>query len=312
LEERSADLISIDFTDQEERKEFELRENTAYVNASELMVLVERWGTYRSETITETRIQAWLHQFGNNQNQRLMFYLLQSLRFYSETLVREKLRVAMQYIKRKTIEVKKPGMVSRRDVYVSYLGSEVKSGTQYARMFCQENDLLKDSVLNRQSLITKIKKGLEGIQAVVFVEDFVGSGETIIGSLRELDSEIGDLIRHSSVKFFIVAVCGFEKALNKIDAVVRKLEFPLELFCVDVLSDADVVFSNKSAVFPDSIHREKALLIAKEKGESLEKKHPLGFGDCQSVVVFLSNCPNNTHTILYNETDGWMPLFPRL
>lgn len=312
LEERSADLISIDFTDQEERRFFEQQENAAFVSASEVTKLVERWGVYRSETVTDTKVRSWLEQFGTNQNQRLMFSLLESLRFYSESTVREKLSVAMHYVKRHTVEKKKSGEKSRRDILVSYLGGVAKSGTQYARMFCQENALIKDNAMNLPTLADRIKKRGAETQAIVFVEDFIGTGGTVIDALQNLDQEIGDAVRQLEIKLFIVAVCGFEQAESRIINAAKQLSLPIELFCCDSLDESDMAFSASSKVFADSKKREQACVIAKEKGDLLEKKHPLGHGECQSLVVFFSNSPNNSLPILYKESDNWIPLFPRV
>jgi hypothetical protein len=41
-------------------------------------------------------------------------------------------------------------------------------------------------------------------------------------------------------------------------------------------------------------------------------RSPLGFGDCQALVVFETGCPNNSVPILWKQTGEWQPLFPRV
>ncbi len=311
LEERSADLISTDFTDQEERRGFEHQENEAFVSASEINKLVDHWGLYRSEKVTDSKVRLWLEQFGTKQNQRLMFKLLESIRFYSEAMVREKLYIAMQHVRRNTVETKKSGEKSRRDILVSYLGGVAKSGTQYARMFCQENSLLKDNAMNLQGLGERVAKSGTNIQAIVFVEDFIGTGGTVIEAMRQLNHEIGDAVRQHGIKLFILSICGFERSLAKIKNAAKQCNLPIELFCCDPLDESDMAFSSTSKVFPHATEREQACALAKEKGDFLERKYPLGHGECQALVAFFSNCPNNTLPILYKETERWIPLFPR-
>jgi len=64
-------------------------------------------------------------------------------------------------------------------------------------------------------------------------------------------------------------------------------------------------------IFPEHIERQKAESICKKIGATLEKRHPLGFSDCQSRVVFPTTCPNNSLPILWKETSTWKPLFKR-
>lgn len=118
-------------------------------------------------------------------------------------------------------------------------------------------------------------------------------------------------MRSSGAKLFLVIVCGFEDAIAKIEALGRELLLPLRVFCSDRISDSDKAFHPGATVFETDYDRGQALQIAREKGEALEKKWPLGHGDCQSLVIFFSNCPNNTLPIFYKAASDWKPLFVR-
>jgi hypothetical protein len=312
LEEQSAELVSIELTDQDERRLLEKQEIEAYVHASEVMELIARWGAYHSLNVSEDRVRAWLAQFGSNQDQRLMFTLLKALRFYSERVVREKLKDAMDFVRRNTVEKKKEGERFRRDILVSYLGGVAKSGPQYARMFCQENRILRDNAISWQEMGARVRRASSEIQAVVFVEDILGTGGTAIDAMKDIAKEVVQDLKASRAKLFLVAVCGFSDALSRVEDAARELELPLEVYCSESLNEADKAFSESSKAFETAADRERALLLARKVGERLEKRWPLGHGDCQALVVFFSNCPNNTLPIIYKVAADWQPLFARL
>jgi len=71
-----------------------------------------------------------------------MFQLLKAVRFYSEGVVREKLRDAMTVVRRGTVELRREGGRHRGDIFVTRLGGIAKSSTHYARMFCKENRII--------------------------------------------------------------------------------------------------------------------------------------------------------------------------
>ncbi len=144
LRERSTELITTEFTDQDERTRQEREENDAYVTSAELLTLTEPWGHFKGQNITSEHVRAWLEQFESNSDQRLMFQLLKALRFYSEGVVQEKLRDAMAVVRRGTVEVRREGERHRGDVLVTHLGGIAKSSTYYAAC-CKENRILKRS-----------------------------------------------------------------------------------------------------------------------------------------------------------------------
>ena len=71
-----------------------LEEERADVEPEEIVDLIQPWGTYKGQILTEDRVRSWLRQFGSKVDQRLAFKLLQAVRFYSTGLIREKLKEA--------------------------------------------------------------------------------------------------------------------------------------------------------------------------------------------------------------------------
>lgn len=311
LRERSAELISTEFTDQDERTKQEREENESYVTSTELVNLVEKWGIFVGKNITTEHVRAWLDQFGLNKDKRLMFQLLRATRFYSEVMVREKLRDVMGVVRRGTVEFRREGERNRGDLLVTYLGGVAKSGTQYARMFCTENKILLRNAVGYEELAKKLQDKQQEFRGIVIVDDIIGTGESAIDSLKEMDKHVGDLLRASDRRVFLMAVCGFDDARKKVEDFVKSIRLPVEIHVCDVLCESDKAFSSSSKAFANDRERLRAKNIAQEKGEELEKKWPLGLGDCQALVVFFGNCPNNTLPILRKNGKEWRALFPR-
>ena len=64
-------------------------ENEASVRSDEIVLLAERWPTYKGQRIGTDEIKMWLNQEVSHRDQRLLFELLKRVRFYSESLIRE-------------------------------------------------------------------------------------------------------------------------------------------------------------------------------------------------------------------------------
>jgi hypothetical protein len=119
------------------------------------------------------------------------------------------------------------------------------------------------------------------------------------------------LLLEKEINIIIGVITGFEEAKHKINKYVKGAGVPIKLILLDPLNGSDKCFDDSSLIFPKQIDRQKAKHICIQIGVRLEKKHPLGYSDCQSRVVFPNTCPNNSLPILWKETADWKPLFKR-
>lgn len=151
----------------------------------------------------------------------------------------------------------------------------------------------------------------DNLQALVFVDDFVGTGDSAIGYLAKLSNEVGDILSSGNFRVFFVAISGFEKAVGRVEEKIEELKLNIAVHLCDGLNDSHHCFSAISAIFSCENERMAATDIAYRKGVALCKQAPLGYGDCQALVVFSHNCPNNTLPILWDRGEHWTPLFRR-
>jgi hypothetical protein len=299
-------LTSIDAADyilQSQKRKEEL-----YVKPAEVMKVLEHWGLYKSHQITTDHLRAWLEQFEDIEEQRLMFTLVKSLRFFKEDFVRERMRVANGIVMRDMrINARSRRL---REVIVSYLDGAAKSGAHYARLYARENNVLLGNVVEVSALRERIEQTPEA-QALVFVDDFIGTGTTAVEGVRRLHAVCGSLLIEKQLRVFLVAVTGFEVARERIEIEAERLELPLTVHVCEPLEDTARCFHSENQIFGNEATREKAKAVAKRYGLKLANKHPLGHEDSQALLTFSDACPNNTLPILWSSANGWLPLFER-
>ena len=290
-------------------EEVRLEEEDAVVQPEEIVGLLEGWGTYKGQAITEDRVRSWLRQFGATVNQRLAFTLLQGVKFYSTGLVREKLREAHSIVVRGT-RSRVSGERVRRDILVSHLGGVGKSSAQYARLYADENRIAKDNVVSPENIPAALKS--KHCQSLVFVDDFIGTGKTARRSIREIVENFGPEIESSPVSVHVIALTGFNRGSRLVENTLADIAESWELNICDPIDESQGPFAEGSTIFVDVEERERARRLIEECGRRSLPKTPLGFGDCAALVVFDSSCPNNSLPVLWaSESETWLPLFRR-
>jgi len=299
-------------------------EEQARVTSEEIMQLVEKWGVYKGREITDNHVRTWLNQFEDNKKQRLMFKILQNLKFYTSLNVRAKLKEAHDIVKRGLMWKIKGRQRKRGDILISYLDQPGKSGAFITTIYRDENSIYYENVIEKsritKELVKKSKK--ESPLALVFIDDFIGTGNSACNYFKQIVEEHGKILKRllqepseienmPKLKIYFIVISGFQEAQAKIEKVLNKLGLLVEVHVCDPLTDVDKAFNNKCKIFENANQREEAKKIAYEYGVKLEKKNPLGYGDCQSTVVFEFNCPNNNLPILWKKSKEFKPIFER-
>lgn len=292
------------------------RESQVFVEDTEITALCNKWEHYRGTKITPPHIRTWLEQFESNTQKRLMFTLLQNVRFYSQSLILEKLKMINDHVKRGlTREIKQVNTGyerSDRSILTSYFGELTNSGTTYLRMYTQANKIYRGS--NNTVGIDKLEKAVkdnERVQAIVFVDDIIASGGTVVEGIRQLNESCGKLLADRKIKVVPAAICGFEDGLELIESEAKRLPFQVDPFVCDLLTEKDKCFSSEGKIFAEESDLVKARQIAHDYGYKLVKKMPLGYKDNQLLITFYETCPNNSLPILWADQPTWTALFSR-
>jgi hypothetical protein len=128
-----------------------------------------------------------------------------------------------------------------------------------------------------------------------FLEDYVGTGESTL----EMWKKIKDFVPNTD-KLYLIVFIAHDEAIQKIENAT-----PLKIITIRTLTERDKIFSSNNTYFtPDE--KETLLRYCETK-----TPYPLGFGDCQSNVVFYYRAPDNTISILRANISDWKGLFLR-
>ena len=289
------------------------------VKDREISTLVDGWESYRGRQITDVTLKSWLGQFETTEDRRVIFELLKKLRFYSGGLIREKLRHGHSLVRRELAArgvVHKAGQDGARkvtdNILISFYGGEGKRGQTYAKLYADENNIYHNRITTPKRLRKRLEN-LADVSGIVFVDDFIGTGRTATRSLKEALSSISDLTAQMEIDVFLISVSGFAEAAEKVKRELSKVIRSFRVSICEPLGDSDKCFSERSEILPDSAKRVRAREIVESYGKRVFKQHPLGFGNCQALIVFENTCPNNSLPILWAQGrhNDWSPLFSR-
>lgn len=292
-------------------------ERDALIAADELDGLVARWGTYQGGTVSPHAVRQWLSQFGSPQDQRLMFRILQGLQYYTLEKMRECLTHAHRAVVADLVTDLSSNREHRRDLVVSYLGTVSRSGPSMARLYRQQNRIWHQNCIEPGSISEFLDNDARA-SAIVFVDDFIGTGRTAtrqFGEFFEQHPSVGELVEDRQLNVWYVTVAGTVEGIRKLRGYFDTVSPRVKVIAGDELGAESRAFSPESPLWADSSERQLAKEIAKSFGERLEGRAPLGFGDIQGLTVFEANCPNTSLPILHKRRkvlgDTFQPLFPR-
>ncbi|MHB8771819.1 MAG: phosphoribosyltransferase-like protein [Syntrophales bacterium] len=253
----------------------------------------KRFESYRYG-ITEAGINDWLNQF-SGADKDAAARLLDTVEFISA----EQLHAAFR-----SLLAKLPGWhtdpLNRRGnfAFVPFSSSAGESGDSMLHEFRLANNLNNrrfDSLfIGRSDLL---RSGLGADDTVVFLDDFVGTGNQAVTAwqnmFQELTTQIGNI--------YFVTVSAYQIGSDRIRNETR-----MQLLTHRSLGFKDNLFHNACDHFST---QEKSRLL--HYCGIASPDHPRGFGDCGLVIVLYHQCPNNTLAVLHATSRRWVPLFPR-
>jgi hypothetical protein len=182
--------------------------------------------------------------------------------------------------------------------FVAFSSSAGESGDNMLHQFRIANSLNHrqfDSLFIGRSDLLRV--GLGADDTVVFLDDFVGTGNQAVTAwqnmFQELTAGIGNV--------YLVTVGAFRVGSERV-----KKETRMQLLTHRSLGYQDNLFHDNCNHF--STHDKGRLL---HYCKIASPARPRGFGDCGLVIVLYHQCPNNSLAILHASSQAWEPLFPR-
>lgn len=155
--------------------------------------------------------------------------------------------------------------------------------------------------IRKSEISQELRKKLKSKKYLIFVDDFSGTGSTIIKYFEILEKYI-----EKDIGIIIICVHSMEKAENKIKEYFKGSKFEKFYF----FTNREKPESRKK-YFPtkkDKLKKE----IREFETKNFKQNYALGFEETESLIATYDSCPNNTFSSFwYSENDDWSPLFKR-
>ena len=155
--------------------------------------------------------------------------------------------------------------------------------------------------IRKSEISQDLREKLKSKKYLIFVDDFSGTGSTIINYFKILEKYI-----EKDIEIIIICVHSMEKAENKIKEYFKGSKFEKFYF----FTNREKPESRKK-YFPtkkDKLKKE----IREFETKNFKQNYALGFEETESLIATYDSCPNNTFSSFwYSENDDWSPLFKR-
>lgn len=300
------------------------------------------------------QINAWLDNFaaastaGGDERTHAL-YLLSQFMYFGVRQTREMMRVLFRDLYQYPIveEIRRANKDTTDSAFIEGefraslertlflgVGSPSESGYHLLYYFRQENELAKDLFVDSREVFrrkrpTKLQllKALlfnrrdryagavslryPNINRYVFIDDFCGSGHQGEAYSRDIVEDIRSLDPDIEVSYLVLFA-----TTTGMDSLKNNTEFNIAR-CVFELDDTFKCFSRSSRYFP-SPSREVSSTFAENMcrayGRTLVPTDPVGYRDCQLLIGFQHNTPDNTLPIFWYDgprSVNWKPIFKR-
>ena len=296
--------------------EKQFREERAVVKSEEVIELVKKWDIYQSKPISPESVRAWIDQVDNNEEKRILFKLLQNLRFISDTEIKEKFEQAHpRIISKFPKQIISHHAQRRKDIYVTFGDGFGKSGSYYANLYASENRINVSNCGSPKEIILSIKSISPSKDiGVILVDDMVGTGRTLVDKLTALGPEFLNVGIGTNIPLSIVVYCGTKEGEEKVRSFLVDKMRNTDLQVCETLGSDSFAFTEKLGIWETEGEKSEARMLIKNLGMRIQKKDPLGYADQGLLLTFSRNCPNNTLPIIHGKgkSGSWKPIFERI
>jgi hypothetical protein len=194
------------------------------------------------------------------------------------------------------------------------VGNPAESGTHLLYYFRQENGLPKELFINPHQIFSRTSSGVAlrapNVKRYIFLDDISGSGHQAQEYSQEIVSELKRLAPTAHAAYYVLF------ATTEALTIIRSNTLFDDVNCVFDLDPSFACFGDSSRYFAQNdsdIDKNIARQMCLHYGGLLWPDHPLGYGDCQLLLGFHHNTPDNTLPIIWYDEPGspWHAMFKR-
>ena len=246
---------------------------------------LDRFGDH--EDMSEARVVRWLEQF-RDSDIALAVQIVRAVRYLNAANLRA---MTKQFFQIAIDELRDQG--HERVVFLP-VGDAGSGSSTVARVLRERVKGTRHQMLSMVDLIN-VTPG--SIGAIVFVDDFSGTGMT----LEEWWKRVEALVLPTGATVFVGLLVLNGQARGRIEQFA-------DVVAVEELDISDNVFSDQNNQF-SAEQKVKLLEYCQRTGCGPDFER--GFGNCGLLLAFKHGCPNNSLPVLWYSKNNWRPFFNR-
>ena len=181
------------------------------------------------------------------------------------------------------------------------VGYVVKSGSFVAYSFKKLNQIQENKFIPYSDLNSDV---LQGIEHLVFIDDFIGTGHQCCEVWRDLSTKLKQF--NANPKLIYATLVSTQN--GKIE-VEEKTSF--KVITSSIYENTEIPFHKDSKIFNDDFIKERTRELVTKYGKDLYPKYPLGYKDNSLLIGFYYSTPNNTLPIFWSSHNNWKPLLTK-
>lgn len=256
--------------------------------------ITKRWGDADFKKNFDVILEEWLSQF-KKYERPLLLELLRNFYYYTEKAIdRKVVELHCSFLKNNGDDIsnviftkipKEYGVANSDIVFLSYwINNDIKGYSS--------NDVVRD-YLEKDIIPEKL----------VIVDDYIGSGDTVIEALQKMLSIAPEL--HNS-KLYVLVIHASVVGINKLNDFILKMGLDLTFIYIEKTDKAfqgDYIFSRINAKLREKEYTDIC------NGKGVGKTVILGYKDVQSLVAFEKTTPNDTLGLFWHSANNFVALF---
>jgi hypothetical protein len=272
----------------------------------------------------EDRLDLWLHNLESDEDRQTLFRLLNRLFFIGRSEFESLCRAAFHgpvlrwLVDQLEVSIADAAATQQLSAGIGQTWFCPITDSMRINSFLKVNGLIEKShepdwrSLRKLGDIARILDYIESneIHRIVLLEDFVGSGTQMESAVR-FTASISPNIQILVCP--LVACPGGSRVGNQLANAFANVAYePVMEIAAEMLIKAEWQ-TNDPPLFElvrILIKETRTRLGPQEKDSESQKYH--GYRNTGAVVAMYSNCPNNSLPIIWDDTDDWDALFPRI
>lgn len=282
-------------------------ENDAYLYDKE-------YDSYIGADIFPSKVNEWLQTF-EYEDINIFLNLLGNYTYLTRREYSHKISILSDEISK---ELQCMGIDFSDVIFITVSSPQgIKSGGDEIRSYLNTANICRkinnNQIVCSEELISP--KIFENKRALIFVDDLIGSGKTIIVSIRSFLKYFEENnIDFSSFQLFFSGIYVNKSAKNYIIKYFKKENIkvlPIDTELPRKLLKSGDIFDSNEHTHVISVIKKYEELIDSYQSKITFKEYYMGFDKCKLTISFYYNTPNNTLCNFWEYSDIHTPLFER-